>query len=233
VANLGRDFDYEEEHLNSGGVRVSCGDDYVDVTPDMYPEDPRVDWDCWIGRMACHHSRYLIGDDDTLKGWRDCDTLRDVVTWCRDNYGASVVLPLYLYDHGGISLSYGGSLKGDGSDVVAAGGWDSGIVGFVFDDAERMRVHDLDDADVLSALQGEVLTYNQYLSGDVWVINDSRDDMGCVGGFYGFDEAVDEAVHALRGRWWRDVEAEARVMDWARGMGDALRLAESLAGGAA
>ncbi len=76
-----------------------------------------------------------------------------------------VMLSLYLYDHGGITMNTGGF----------SCPWDSGQVGYIYATREmiqqeygkqpltrtlRARVEDL--------LRGEVKCYDQYLRGDVW-----------------------------------------------------------------
>jgi hypothetical protein len=80
-----------------------------------------------------------------------------------------VILPLYLYDHSGITMSTG----------AFSCPWDSGEVGFIYVSMERARQEfgglntgsgtaEEVRARAESYLKGEVETYDQYLTGDVW-----------------------------------------------------------------
>lgn len=107
-----------------------------------------------------------------------------------------VVLPLYLYDHGGISMSTGSF----------GCPWDSGQVGYIYcslADAKR-EWPDLDGealrAHVGAALAAEVAEYDQYLRGDVYTVMIQGPDRewidGC-SGFYGLDYAEEQAREML------------------------------------
>lgn len=98
-----------------------------------------------------------------------------------------VMLPLYLYDHGGITMN----TKGFHCP------WDSGQVGFIYVSKQQLR----DEYDwklitekrcrkVGDILRGEVETYDQFLTGDVYgyVIEDEDGEKeGRCWGFYGSD----------------------------------------------
>ena len=74
----------------------------------------------------------------------------------RDGY---VVLPLYLYDHSGITMS-------TGSFPCM---WDSGQVGWIVCDKETIEKEFKGDKDrAEKCLLAEVMTYDQYLTGDVY-----------------------------------------------------------------
>ena len=95
-------------------------------------------------------------EDDIIEdlGFEDCKRLlKDKVFY----------LPLYLYDHSGITMSTGSF--GDP--------WDSGQVGFIYvtkEDIEKeygaFNEKNLETA--MSVLQGEVDIYDQYIQGDVY-----------------------------------------------------------------
>ena len=76
-----------------------------------------------------------------------------------------VTLPLYLYDHGGITISTG----------PFGCPWDSGQVGFIYASHKQIRDHfgwkRLNKSRIERAyevLKGEVETYDTFLRGDVW-----------------------------------------------------------------
>lgn len=70
-----------------------------------------------------------------------------------------VILPLYLYDHSGISMSTG----------QFACPWDSGQVGWIICDSETIKREFNGDRDLAEqCLESEVSTYNDYLTGNVY-----------------------------------------------------------------
>jgi len=149
-----------------------------------------------LGIMVCFHKRYNLGDKTELKsemfdGW---DELRQHLV---DEEGALHVLPLYLYDHSGITMNTTGF----------SCGFDSSQVGFIY--TTRKLLDDTGVADDVAEeqLKGEVGVYDQYLTGDVWsytVYVVHTCDMGheheeildsCCG-FYGQDAAEQEGEAA-------------------------------------
>jgi len=129
-------------------------------TLEIYQDDslksPR-EWDN-NGLMVCFHSRYNLGDK------HDYATPDDFREWMEENPDEVIaVLPLYLYDHSGITMS---------TDAFSCP-WDSGQVGWIVATRENLKAggHDVDNLDVEQVKQwlvGEVETYDQYLTGDVW-----------------------------------------------------------------
>ena len=105
----------------------------------------------------------------------------------------AVILPLYLYDHSGITMST--------SSFSCR--WDSGQVGWIYITAEKIIEEYGQDTpeqreEVKGYLQGEVETYDQYLTGDIWGFTLERMDTCDQGeehahhedscwGFYGTD----------------------------------------------
>jgi hypothetical protein len=73
----------------------------------------------------------------------------------------AVILPLYLYDHGGITMSTGSF--GDR--------WDSGQVGWIYVTKDRLAKEGLSHRtteEIEQYLKGEVEIYDQYLRGNVY-----------------------------------------------------------------
>lgn len=91
-----------------------------------------------------------------------------------------VIMPLYLYDHSGITIS----------TSPFSCPWDSGQVGFI-----AAKLSGMDREKIISILQSEVSTYDMYLRGEVYgfVIEELNADTGyweetgSCGGFYGCD----------------------------------------------
>jgi hypothetical protein len=160
------------------------------------PENPR-DWDN-LGTMVCFHGRYDLGDKHNYnsKDYNSWDEMeRDIIK--RENVG--VILPLYLYDHGGITMNTTGF----------SCPWDSGRVGFIFISKEKMlkeyggkKVTQKLKDKIKEYLEGEVETYDQYLRGEVYryeIFENGIDDpIESCGGYYGEDECFSEAESIVK-----------------------------------
>jgi hypothetical protein len=162
----------------------------IDIIQDTDPESPRT-WDN-LGTMICFHSRYNLGDKHNYNhnhynGWGEME--KDIIK--TENVG--VILPLYLYDHSGITMNTTGF----------SCGWDSGQVGFIFISKEKIReeygvkriTQKVRDR-ITKNLVGEVETYDQYLTGDIYGyrITDTETDekLDSCWGFYGSDYCMEE-----------------------------------------
>lgn len=172
----------------------------IRIEPDVDPANPREDYD-HLGQMLCLHKRYsLLGDKHEFRsgdfdGW---DKVREHIEKER---GAVVVLPLYLYDHSGITMS----------TSPFSCPWDSGQVGFIYVTREavlkeysRKVVTKKLRETVESVLRAEVKEYDQYLTGDVWgyiIEDDAGEQLDSCWGFYGADyckQAAEEALAAMK-----------------------------------
>jgi hypothetical protein len=104
-----------------------------------------------------------------------CDCLRcegsgeidvSLDAYLRHRRGATVILPLGLIDHSGISMYVGA-----GAHRHDPGGWDSGQVGVIFDTTETRKECGMENArpeDIERALRAEVTAYDQFLRGEVY-----------------------------------------------------------------
>jgi len=155
----------------------------IRVEQDTDLESPRREWDN-AGTMVCFHRKYDLGDKG--HGFSSPEAFREFVEEQPD----LLVLPLYLLDHSGIAIS-----TGDFGDP-----WDSGQVGWIYMSPERIQSEFNGDRDKAEAcLKGEVTTYNQYLTGDVWwyqILDKDGDQVDSCGGMYGYDYCVTEAKQA-------------------------------------
>jgi hypothetical protein len=176
------------------------------IVQDFDPLNPRTEYDN-LGTMACWHSRYTLGDVQPSE---------DPDEYLADLPEGSIILPLYLYDHSGLTMS------------TSAFGcpWDSGQVGVIYVTPERLRAEygdDSADTRIMAAkvLVAEVKVYDQYLTGDVWGFEVTEtEDCECCGapkelesdscfGFWGGEhcladmkEHVDSKFHAALDAAW-------------------------------
>lgn len=110
-----------------------------------------------------------------------------------------VILPLYLYDHSGITMNTTGF----------SCGWDSGQVGLIYTTPEMVKAFNpkvLEEENwqetIAQSLKGEVETYDQYLTGDIYgFVFEKKEKCGDCGdldyehvdscwGFYGMEDVA-------------------------------------------
>jgi hypothetical protein len=176
------------------------------IEEDDNPDNPR-NWDN-LGTMVCFHRNYNLGDDDhgyNSGNYSSWDELKaDII----QDEGPCIMLPLYLYEHGGITMSTG----------AFSCPWDSGMVGLIYvslanvrKEYSAKRVSKKLQGRVAGYLKGEVETYDQFLTGDVYGYSiyaplddsfddetdqedeDLRDDLDSCWGFFGYDTCLTEA----------------------------------------
>jgi hypothetical protein len=166
----------------------------LQIIQDEDPQSPR-EWDN-LGTMACFHNRYTLGDGKKIHliSHEDFKNWDEMENHIRQELKAVAVLPLYLYDHGGITIA----------TTPFSCRWDSGQVGFIYITQECLNksritqgsgdgiLDDESNQDYLERLEKylkcEVETYDQYLRGDVYgflLKNKEGDIEDSCWGFYG------------------------------------------------
>jgi hypothetical protein len=167
----------KEHKLNDGHT--------LQIFQDTMSESPRS-WDN-LGIMAIFHKRYNFGDDvnfsaDEFANWAEMEE------YIKEKLKAEVCIPIYMYDHSGITINTEGF----------SCPWDSGQVGFIFTTPDKMREnygenYTADDiAKARQVLLNEVKTMDTYLIGEVYgfqLLKDGKEIDGCCG-FYGDDPAT-------------------------------------------
>lgn len=153
--------------------------------------DPR-EYDGNVGVMLCAHRHYVLGDeqiygDDVISV---IEQYKDIAEYAKKERGATVVLPLGLIDHSGISM-----YVGSGAHPYDAGGWDSGQVGVIFDTPEtREELTDQSPEKIEACLREEVEIYDQFLRGEVYGYVVETKDGEHVDSCWGFLGDLDEYV---------------------------------------
>jgi hypothetical protein len=143
------------------GRRVRCR-----IIQDPDPESPR-EWHN-LGTMVCFHKRYNLGDEPGRR--HDFETPSQFMEFLEENEGKVLVLPLYLMDHSGLSISVDDTMF----RMVDSVGWDWGQVGWIYVTYEDIRkeygVRRITRKVLEKARQvliAEVEEYNKYLQGQV------------------------------------------------------------------
>jgi len=123
----------------------------IKVYQDIDPLDPRKEWD-HLGILATWHRKYCLGDVQPKE---------DINEYIKALPEGAVVLPVYMYDHSGITIS----------TKPFSCPWDSGLLGTIYTTKER--VTDLGEPwdnrlQIERLLKQEIEIYDQYLRGDVY-----------------------------------------------------------------
>ena len=184
----------------------------IEIITDNDPLNPRTEWDN-LGTMACWHKSYGLGDKHSYKHpenlyldlknanqdpagnlFKNCSELMDAFEGLKD----IICLPLYLFDHSGITMK----------TTPFSCPWDSGWVGLIYITKARVRkeynwkVITKDRAEkILDYLRAEVETYDQYLTGEVYgykVLNPDGEDVHSCWGFYGDDHEASGLLESAK-----------------------------------
>lgn len=158
-----------------------------------------------LGKMVCFHGRYDLGDehDYNHKDYRGWNEMKDDIVKKED---VVCILPVYLYDHSGISVS----TKPFGCT------WDSGQIGWIYatkkNVKERYAVKKVTkkiEERVEISLMHELKQYDCYLTGDMFryeVYDVTKCDNGyhedfhfveSASGFYDLDECLNDAYQYI------------------------------------
>lgn len=176
---------------------------HINIHSDFDPINPIEDWDM-LGTMVCCHSRYTLGHKQYDNGpdaiyypltdeFYNTDTLQHDYEWMDSNkfidkYMAkleqfAIVMPLYLYDHSGITIS----------TTPFSCPWDSGQIGFIYVSNKAVKeewgwkyLTKSRRNKILNIFKNEVKIYDDYLRGNVYGYVIEETDDSCWG-FFGDD----------------------------------------------
>lgn len=193
----------------------------IEIFQDECPDNPRKIEDIFT-TMVCWHKHYTLGDENPKCDPEEYKFTRGCVEVEVDKNDSIRYLPLYLYDHSGITMRT--------SSFSCR--WDSGQVGFIYMTKKNLRdigykipksatwktlvdnpfyKEDKTPREILAegypndkkiTLEGlayrfmnnDVKYYDQYLTGDVWVKKITFEDgVDICCGYIGFDYALQTA----------------------------------------
>jgi hypothetical protein len=168
----------------------------MEIFVDHFPSNPRTE--CYnAGTMVCFHHKYRLGDEDHGYNHKNFNSWNEVKQQIIKDHDPAVILPLYLYDHSGVTINTTGfSCQ-----------WDGGPVGFIYiskqkarDEFEFKRLTAKVKQQIDEYLVSEVETYDQYLRGEVYgfMIMEGEEVIENVSGYYGRDAVEKEANSCLK-----------------------------------
>jgi hypothetical protein len=201
LKELNIEVGYDEE--------TTFGNYTIKVMADHDPISPR-EWDN-LGTMVCFGNYGYLGDvngqkeyyNDRDRLWHELSGLYDEehTDYLTDGqiervrkvaFEKHIILPLYIYDHSGITMNTSGF----------SCPWDSGQVGYIYISLEKVReeygckrVSKKMRERIAGYLRNEVKTFDQFITGDVYGYDITREDedgeevdVDSCWGFYGYDD---------------------------------------------
>lgn len=167
----------------------------IEIHNDEFAESPREAWDN-LGTMVLFHKRYRLGDTDHGYDYGDYSGWEELKKAILDDNPNAVILPVYMYDHSGLTIS----------TTPFSCPWDSGQIGFIFISLYEARkeygwkvITKKRRAQLEKYLQSEVEIYDAYIRGEVYgfkCLDPEGEDIDSCWGFYGDPEEsglIDEA----------------------------------------
>lgn len=167
----------------------------IEIVPDEDAQSPR-EWDN-VGKMVCWHGRRSLGDEQPKESPSEyIEALARAVVDLADGVTNRVleevlsthyiVLPLYIYDHSGITINTTGF----------SCPWDSGQVGFIY---AKKGTEGLSDKQIEKHLQNEVKTYDTYISDEIvgFVVKKDDEEIDSCWGYYLNENAIIEAKRVI------------------------------------
>lgn len=144
----------------------------LEIIPDEDAESPRTHDN--LGTMVCFHVNRNLGDEkDGINGHgidsKNFGDWDEMEKWIRHENPDCIALPLFLFDHSGVTISTTDAMF-KACDGV---GWDWGQIGFIFVTREKIDQEYADhggrtNEQIEEYLRNEVAVYDQYLTGDVY-----------------------------------------------------------------
>jgi hypothetical protein len=167
----------------------------IEIWNDYFPHNPREEFE-HIGTMVCFHGRYKLGDTHTYNS-KDYGSWQELKQEIMRREDPAVILPIYMYDHSGITIS----------TKPFSCPWDSGQIGFIYiskykakKEYNTTRISNKLKDKLTEYLNYEVKEYDSYLTGEVYGITLLEGDevIESVTGFYSRESAECEANRLLK-----------------------------------
>jgi len=165
----------------------------IKIESDPDPLNPRGDdFDNHLGTIVAFHKRHSLSDkkelsDGTILDSHDYKGWNEMIAHVDKVEGGIVWLPIYMYDHSGITIK----------TTPFSCSWDSGQVGFIYVSKKKIReefsCNKVDNKRVESikeSLRSEIACFDDYLTGSTYgytvLLPDGTGAHSCWG-YYGSD----------------------------------------------
>ena len=149
----------------------------IQLCYDTFPDNPR-NWDN-LGVINCFHKRYNLGEAHNF------NEPQELIEWIEANQDKIYYLPLYMYEHGNITISA----------TPFQCRFDSGQIGFIYITKELAEAEGIKKP--YDLLAHEIKVYDHYLKGETYgamILDQSGEVIDSQFGYLGdTDEVINEA----------------------------------------
>jgi hypothetical protein len=150
----------------------------IQLCYDTFPDNPRTSWDN-LGVINCFHKRYNLGEAHNF------NEPQELIEWIEANQDKIYYLPLYMYEHGNITISA----------TPFQCRFDSGQIGFIYITKELAEAEGIKKP--YDLLAHEIKVYDHYLKGETYgamILDQSGEVIDSQFGYLGdTDEVIKEA----------------------------------------
>ena len=168
----------------------------IKVSQDEDVENPRHEGN--VAVIACFNKRERYGDQEhgfDASDYGSWDEMKDAIVKQED---VAAILPVYMYDHSGVTIR----------TIPFECKWDSGQIGFAWITRSQAKtVFNRKNmskkllADLNKIIVNEVQTYDDFLTGSVYVVEIENPDgevVDACGGYFGYDTIKTEDAYAIK-----------------------------------
>lgn len=128
------------------------------IVIDDCPINPREEYDN-LGIIIHWHNDYNLGEEE-LPMENSFEKYEEVEKWLTEEKGAVIILPVYIYDHSGITIKT--------SPFNCR--WDSGHIGYIYTTKENIEKFGVEISKVKEILEQEIKIFDDYLTGNVYML---------------------------------------------------------------
>ncbi len=141
--------------------RVSYKGYTIEIEREDCPQNPLKQWDGQV-LFCLNHRRYNL-HNDTVFDTADFEGWKEVKEAIEDEYSPLAILPINMYDHGGVTIK----------TIPFGCSWDSGQIGYAFVDTHTLKqwsfiAGDKTAIDLEQMVMDSVKLYDDYLTGNVF-----------------------------------------------------------------
>ena len=166
---------------------IKKGNKILRISIDPNPSSPREEDN--LGTMVCWHRSYDLGDK------HDFTDPEDFKSFVSANKERIICLPVYMFDHSGITIS---------TEPFGCN-WDSGQIGWIYITRKKIEKeftafgYNKTDEEIKQYLKNEIESYDMFLKGEIYGFelleletceccgNTEEKDIDSCWGFYGDD----------------------------------------------
>lgn len=186
---------YTHNHKDNDMEKI-IGKYKIKISHDDLAMNPRTEMDN-LGTFFMFHSSYSFGDENTVINKNHYGDWGELEQGIRKKFDVAVLLPVYLLDHSGLTIS----------TTPFECRFDSMQIGYIFATKDKIRecfliknvtkkIKELAENNLI----GEIDTFNSYLNGETYCydIYEGENHLDACGGYYDEETCMEEAETIIK-----------------------------------